>query len=125
MHVHEAAVGADVMQGRLVAWAAWLTSGGSGEGYPTKSVLHSSWLPPTPGQTPTMVSSTGTTGRRERALHQLITAELSVRLQNTLVVVYVMRASPAEQVVLLECQASTVRARVSEAKALLARALAR
>lgn len=125
MHVHEAAVGADVMQGRLVAWAAWLTSGGSGEGYPTKSVLHSSWLPPTPGQTPTMASSTGSTGRRERALHQMISAELSVRLQNTLVVVYVMRASPAEQVVLLECQASTVRARVSEAKALLARALAR
>lgn len=125
MHVHEAAVDADVMQGRLVAWAAWLTGGGSGQGYPTKSVLHSSWLPPTPGQTPTMVSSTGGTGRRERALHQLISAELSVRLQNTLVAVYVMRASPAEQVVLLECQASTVRARVSEAKALLVRALTR
>ena len=123
--MREATMEVDPMQGRLVAWAAWLTSGGSGEGYPTKSVLHSSWLPPTPGQTPTMVSSTGTTGRRERALHQMISAELSVRLQNTLVVVYVMRASPAEQVVLLECLASTVRARVSEAKALLARALAR
>ena len=121
--MREAMIEVDPLPGRLVAWAAWLTSGGSGgEGYPTKSVLHSSWLPPTPGKTPTMASSTG---RRERALHQMISAELSVRLQNTLVAVYVMRASPAEQVVLLECQASTVRARVSEAKALLARALAR
>ncbi len=109
----------DVLQQRLQAWAAWLTGGGSGDGYPTKSVLHSSWLPPTPGMTPTMKTSTGSAGRQEREMHAIISA-LSVRLQNTLVAVYVMRASAAEQVVLLECQASTVRARVGEAKRLIA-----
>ena len=112
----------DVLQQRLQAWAAWLTGGGSGSGYPTKSVLHSSWLPPTPGTTPTMKANTGGAGQRERELHRII-GSLSVRLQNTLVVVYVMRASAAEQVVLLDCQASTVRARVAEAKRLVSMAL--
>lgn len=91
----DATMDVDVLQGRLQAWAAWLTGGGSGVGYPTKSVLHSSWLPPTAGLTPTMVAGTGDGGRRERALHHVISTALSVRLQNTLVVVYVMRASVA------------------------------
>ena len=122
--MREATMDVDVLHGRLQAWATWLTGGGSGVGYPSKSVLHSSWLPPTPGQTPTMVTSTGDGGRRERELHQIISTALSVRLQNTLVVVYVMRASAAEQASRLECQEATVRARVREAKALIGRALA-
>lgn len=121
----DAVMDVDVLHGRLQAWATWLTAGGRGEGYPTKSVLHSSWLPPAPGMTPTMRTSVGDGGRRERALHQVISQALSVRLQNTLVVVYVMRASAAEQATLLDCQESTVRARVREAKALIARALAK
>jgi DNA-directed RNA polymerase specialized sigma24 family protein len=125
MTMHEATMEVDVLHGRLQAWANWLTAGGSGEGYPTKSVLHSSWLPPAPGMTATMRTSVGDGGRRERALHQAISQVLSVRLQNTLVVVYVMPASAAEQATLLDCQASTVRARVREAKALIARALAK
>jgi DNA-directed RNA polymerase specialized sigma24 family protein len=123
--MREAAMDVDVVEGRLQAWATWLTAGGCGDGYPTKSVLHSSWLPPTPGQTPTMTTSTGDGGWRERALHQIISTALSVRLQNTLVVVYVMRASAAEQAVLLDCQESTVRARVREAKAAIALAMSK
>lgn len=114
----------DVLEARLLAWAAWLTSGGGGAGYPTRSVLHQSWLPPAPGEggggAPVRHG-----GVQEARLHRIITAALSVRLQNTLVVVYLMRAKPAEQVQLLGCQASTVRARVGEAKRLLARELDR
>jgi hypothetical protein len=123
--MREATMDVDVLHGRLQAWATWLTGGGSGDGYPTKSVLHSSWLPPTPGMTPTMATSTGDGNRRERALHHVISTALSVRLQNTLVVVYVMRCTEAERVALLECQESTVRARVREAKMLIGRAMAR
>ena len=112
----------DVLQARLYAWAAWLTGGGSGSGYPTKNVLHESWMPPAPGQTPTMTSG-GASTRQERELHGIITTALSLRLQNTLVVVYVMRAKADEQVLRLDCQASTVRARISEAKAIISLAL--
>lgn len=119
----EVVIDADVLHQRLLAWAAWLTGGGSSAGYPTKNVLHSSWLPPAPGTTPTMVTAPAGTTRRERELHRIISQALSVRLQNTLVVVYLMRASTTEQTVLLECQPSTVRARVGEAKRLIALAL--
>lgn len=121
--MRDAVMDVDVLQQRLQAWAAWLTGGGSGAGYPTKSVLHSSWLPPTPGMTPTMKASTGGAGQQERQMHRIVSG-LSVRLQNTLVAVYVMRASAGEQAVLLDCQQSTVRARVAEAKRLIAQALA-
>jgi len=122
MRIEAASTSHDVITSRLQAWAAWLTCSGSAAGFPTKSVLHESWLPPTPGQTPTITTSTGGAGRQERALHMLI-QRLSVRLQNTLVVVYVMRAKPEEQARVLECQASTVRARLAEARRLIAMAL--
>jgi hypothetical protein len=111
----------DVMQTRLQAWAAWLTGGSNGAGYPTKSVLHESWLPPTAGQTPNIAVG-GCSTRQERELHAIIKG-LSVRLQNTLVVVYVLRASTKEQTERLKCQPSTVRARLAEAKTIIARAL--
>lgn len=107
----------DIMEVRLQAWASWLRAGRQGEGYPTKSVLHQSWMPPAPGMQPGMRMSTGS-DHQERALHRAIQA-LSVRLQNTLVVVYLMRASVDEQVMRLDCQPSTVRARVAEAKRVL------
>lgn len=119
----EATLQVDVLHQRLLAWAAWLTGGKTNAGYPTKNVLHSSWLPPAPGGTPTMVSVPASAGAQERALHAIISQALSVRLQNTLVVVYLMRAKPSEQTVLLDCQPSTVRARVVEAKRLIAMAL--
>jgi DNA-directed RNA polymerase specialized sigma24 family protein len=113
----------DVLHQRLLAWAAWLTGGGGGCGYPTKSVLHSSWLPPAPGSIPAMRTSSARSSAPERELHAIIRQTLSVRLQNTLAVVYLMRASASEQAVLLECQPSTVRARLGEAKRLIALAL--
>jgi|GEM_PF-1497778 len=112
----------DVLHERLQAWAAWLTAGTSGAGYPTKSVLHSSWLPPTPGSTPTMRTTPTSSTKQQRELHAVIQT-LCLRLQNTLVVVYLMRVSPAVQATLLDCQPSTVRARVAEAKQLIANEL--
>ena len=123
--MRDAAMDVDVLHQRLLAWAAWLTGGGSGAGYPTKSVLHSSWLPPAPGSTPTMKTTPAGSTAPQRELHAIISQALSVRLQNTLAVVYLMRASAEEQAALLECQPSTVRARVGEAKRLIALALAK
>ena len=119
--MHDAIATIDVMQLRLQAWAAWLTGGGSALGFPTKSVLHESWMPPSAGMRPSMVTG-GTSTRQEQAMHRIIQG-LSVRLQNTLVVVYVMRAKPVEQARLLECQESTVRARLAEARRLIGMAL--
>ena len=108
----------DVMEQRLQAWAAWLKGGNTGAGYPTKSVLHPSWMPPPPGATPAMRTSPASSDRPQRELDADIRA-LSLRLQDTLAVVYLWRTKPADQAAQLECQTSTVRARVGEAKRLL------
>ena len=112
----------DAMERRLQAWAAWLTGGRGAAGYPAKNVLHPSWLPPAAGQLPSMITVHAQPTVRERQVHAVVEC-MSVRLQNTLVAVYLMRASPAEQAVLLECQPSTVRARLADAKAKLAKML--
>lgn len=112
----------DSMEWALQAWAAWLNGSGNGAGFPTKSVLHESWLPPQPGMTPSMQTG-GRSYRSERLLHKCIQC-LSVRQQNTLAVVYVRRMPVAEQVTLLECGASTVRVRVMQAKRALSAMLA-
>lgn len=122
MMTTEATTTVDVIEQRLLAWSAWKHGGAVSDGYPTKSVLHESWSPPTTGRLPTMRVTNGRGDARERALDRAITT-LSVRLQDTLVVVYLMRASADEQVARLGCQPSTVRARVIEAKRLIARAL--
>lgn len=109
-------VEADVMEARLREWASWLACGTSA-GFPVTNVLHQSWLPPSPGQLPTMQTG-GRSTRRERATHAAVLS-LSRRLQNTLFVVYVQRVSADEQALRLECATSTVRARVVEAKRLL------
>lgn len=112
----------DTVEQRLASWAAWLRGGSKGIGYPVTNVLHESWLPPAPGQMPTMMAG-GFSTRRERQLHRCVQA-LSVRLQNTLVVVFVLRATGVDQARMLQCEGSTVRARVAQAKKLLADMLA-
>lgn len=98
----------------LVAWGQWIGSGGRGDGFPKKNVLHESWLPPARGSVPMM--AVGVAGRQaELALHEAID-RLSVRLKNTLVVVYVLKLSAAEQALRLECAEATVRERVRDAK---------
>ena len=111
----------DVMETRLREWAAWLTSGGSGDGYASMSVIHPNWSPPTPGTTPTLkVAQRGC--QRERALHAQV-LQLSRRLQATLLVHYCKRLSVADQAAMLECAEATVHQRIREAKRQLAEEL--
>lgn len=107
----------ETMERHLLAWGGWLQGGRRVDGYPVTNVLHESWLPPSPGMTPTMKVG-GRSDRIERVVHGAV-AGMSVRMQNTLVVVYVMRASPAEWPERLGCAEATVRQRVQQAKRVL------
>lgn len=104
----------DMVEARLLAWAAWRTAGRCADGYPSKSVLHPSWSPPAPGVTPTMHVA-GAGEERQRQMDALV-AGLSVKLRDALYVVYIKRMAPTEQARQLQCKECTVRARVSEAK---------
>ena len=106
----------DPMDRRLHEWAAWLRGGTRGEGYPTISVLHESWMPPPPGRMPNMRTSSGSgQDARHRETH-LAVACLSVRLANTVIVHYVLREPAATAAVMLDCAPSTVSARLVEAR---------
>lgn len=104
----------DVVEQRLLAWAAWLTAGRCAAGFPTRNVLNLSWTPPSPGTVPAMRVVT-VSDRRERDVHAAVGA-LSVKLRDALYVVYVKRMDAAAQVQALGCKAATVRARVIKAK---------
>lgn len=109
----------DTIERRLQQWAAWLCcSQKSSGGFPCTNVLHPSWMPPTPGSRPTLKAG-GQSDRQEIAMHNAV-SQLSIRLRNTLVVVYVQKLSVADRELNLSCQASTIRARVAAAKAALA-----
>jgi len=95
---------------RLVVWASWLTTG-DGSGYPTMSVLHPEWSPPSPGITPTLkVAAPSTARETHRAIEQL-----SMRLRNTLLVHYALKLPIADQAERLQCGERTVHGRVEEA----------
>lgn len=111
----------DVVEARLLAWAAWRTAGGCADGFPSKSVLHPSWSPPSPGITPTLHVS-GRSEEQQRQMDGLI-GGLTVKLRDALYVVYIKRMAPADQAKHLRCQECTVRARVVEAKRQLGVAL--
>jgi len=98
----------------LLAWAEWLKVG-DGSGYPMTSVLHPHWSPPATGQTPTMKVASPSHVRR---MHAAV-LQLSDRLQETLVVHYVMNLPLAQQAERLRCQPSTVWQRIVTAHRLL------
>lgn len=99
-----------VIDDALRRWAAAVAGEGDGSGYPTMSVLHKDWSPPTPGQTPTL--KVVSRGGDVVATHAAI-AQLSVRARNTVVVVYCCgRLSAAEQAERLDCQVKTLEKRV-------------
>ena len=97
------------VEAMLLIWAAMVRCG-DGSGYPTMSVLHPNWSPPSPGQTPTMKTS-GKPALVAR-VHQAI-GQLSMRSRNTIVVVYASGVLPAvEQAERLGCQVKTLEKRV-------------
>lgn len=83
--------------------------GGDGSGYPTMSVLHQDWSPPSPGQTPTLKVSMSS-GEAMR-MHAAIAA-LPMRSRNTLVVHYCQRLTIEQQAAALGCQPDTVKNRI-------------
>lgn len=104
----------EAMHLRLVEWAQWCKVG-DGSGYPTMSVLHEDWSPPSPGQTPTMkVAAPSSALETQRAMRGW-----SVRLLNTVALHYLTNLPVAEQAVRLECAERTVYERIEQAQALL------
>ena len=69
----------EAMHVRLVEWAQWRRVG-DGSGYPTMSVLHEDWSPPSPGVTPTMKVSTSVS---VHVTHRAM-ASWSGRMRNTI-----------------------------------------
>jgi DNA-directed RNA polymerase specialized sigma24 family protein len=96
---------------RLLAWAQYVTVG-DGSGFPTMSVLHPHWQPPSPGTTPSMKVSAPSGARQT---HRAI-ARLSRRQANTLVVHYVLKLPIELQADRLQCAVPTVYARVEAAQ---------
>jgi DNA-directed RNA polymerase specialized sigma24 family protein len=100
----------DRIEMRLVRWAEYVTVG-DGSGYPSKSVLHDSWMPPTPGTTTTLKVAAPTDARQT---HRAI-GFLSRRLANTVVMHYVLKPAIDEQAERLGCAIPTVYTRVEQA----------
>ena len=81
----------EAMHVRLVEWAQWRRVG-DGSGYPTMSVLHEDWSPPSPGVTPTMKVSTSVS---VHVTHRAM-ASWSGRMRNTIAVHYLANLPIAE-----------------------------
>lgn len=104
----------DAMDVRLRAWAQWV-SVGDGSGFPTMSVLHPEWQPPSPGMTPTMkVCAPSSASETHKAM-----ASWSARLRNTVTLYYCTNLPVAEQALRLECGERTVQQRIDDAHGLL------
>lgn len=106
----------DRMERALIAWGAWVASGGRCDGYARTNVLHPSWTPARSNSAGLGLQSNPR--RAEKELDRKI-GRLCDRLSGTLAVVYVRRLCPEGQAATLRCAESTVRARVREAKAAL------
>lgn len=101
----------DQMHQRLLEWAQAVTVG-DGSGYPTMSVLHEDWQPPSPGVTPSMKSSPHSTVRQT---HRLI-GNFSARLQDTVTLFYCFPGLPlADQAERLGCGVSALHKRIDQA----------
>ena len=107
------------MHKRLTEWAQWLMVG-DGSGFPTMSVLHEDWSPPSPGVTPTMKVGASSLARQT---HRVMRS-WSTRLRNTVMVYYCSPALPvawmAQQ---LGCAERTLHCRIEIAHRLLRAAL--
>lgn len=109
---------------RLVEWSEWVRSGGAsdrGTGYPVKNCLHADWGAPSVavrGLPKIVPKGLGA------ATHAQV-AQLSVTLQQTLVLHYLEQRTARLIAQSLGCAASTVDARLWRAHALLAGSMRR
>lgn len=100
----------------LVEWAQAVTVG-DGSGYPTKSVLHPSWSPPSGGVLPAMKARVGGSARK---MHSALAAALTDKQLCAVVVHYCLKGTLAEQAARLGCAERTVLSRISAAHAAVA-----
>ena len=101
---------------RLIEWAQAVTVG-DGSGYPTKSVLHPSWSPPSGGILPALKSSVG---RSVGHTHRMLAKALTAKQLCAVVVHYCLKGSIAEQAERLGCAERTVHLRIDAAHIALA-----
>ena len=98
------------IEARLLRWAQAVTVG-DGSGFPSMSMLHPEWQPPSPGMRPSMKTAPASdVGSTHRAV-----ARLSMRLRNTIVVHYCLRLSMELQAARLDCAVDTVHGRIEQA----------
>lgn len=100
---------------RLQEWAAWFNAGGTnGVGWPMKSVLHPSWMPPAPGTVVQAASAVRLGDQRERQVHAAI-GGLSDKLIVAVVVRYAKRLPFADGAAVAGCGEQALKARVARA----------
>lgn len=102
----------DDVEARLQRWALAVTVG-DGTGYPSVSVIHPNWMPPTKGSRPIMKVSRD--GHDVQATHQSI-GQLSVKQRDAICLHYVYRLSTAEHAQRAGCADRTVRERLDAAR---------
>lgn len=100
----------------LLEWAQWVMVG-NGSGFPTMSVLHENWSPPSPGTLPAFKTSGASAD--VRAAHRII-AGMSERMRETVILVYCYRNLGAMEVSMrLGVGQDTVHKRIEAAHRLL------
>jgi DNA-directed RNA polymerase specialized sigma24 family protein len=77
----------EAMHRLLLEWAQWVMVG-NGSGFPSMSVLHPNWSPPSPGTTPAFKTS-GASAELLR-VHRIVCA-MSERMRQTVWLVYCYR----------------------------------
>lgn len=106
----------DDVEARLHRWAA-AVSVGDGAGYPSVSVIHPNWMPPTKGSRPAMVAARR--GHDVQATHRSIST-LSVKQRDAICLCYIYRLSTARHAERAGCAERTVRDRLDAARRALA-----
>lgn len=104
------------VEARLQRWAT-AVSVGDGSGYPSMSVIHPNWMPPTKGSKPMLKSVRG--GHDVQATHRSI-GQLSLKQRDAVCLHYVYRLSTGLHAERAGCAERTVRERLDAARRALA-----
>lgn len=105
----------DRIERRLCEWGAWFSAGGAGAGFPTKNILHPSWLPPAPGSMASTASVPTPQCAREREVHEAI-GTLSDKLLIVVIGRYGRRMTSAQMALQLRVSSSAIEARLARAR---------
>ena len=104
----------DQFKRTMAAWGAWFNDGGSAEGFPRKSVIHPTWMPPSSGGRLPAMAVAVRSDQRERMVHQAI-GRLSDKLIVVMVGKWARRMTSAQMALELCVTSSAVDGRVARA----------